>query len=181
MLPNVASDSLREGVQSLLLASTHFASNKFALFIIIDSMNMDTKWQVPTIGWLVDAEICWGLHPQRDKDYRIQSNFWKFYLIRIDFTLGDLVSFVKVFRLFELEQMFVGVQSVDTVGRCTTSYLLARPACLWRLVLLVTIKNCIETNCSNNSSKQEGLLLLNFLQNSFCRSLSLSLLFFKNL
>jgi hypothetical protein len=30
---------------------------------------------------------------------------------------------------------FFGVQSVDTVGRCTTSsYLLAGPACLWRLV-----------------------------------------------
>jgi hypothetical protein len=32
MLPNMASDSLREEVQSLL-ASTHFASNKFALLL----------------------------------------------------------------------------------------------------------------------------------------------------
>jgi hypothetical protein len=39
---------------------------------------------------------------------------------------------VKVFRLFKLEQtFFFGVQSV---GRCTTSYLLAGPVCLWRLV-----------------------------------------------
>jgi hypothetical protein len=30
--------------------------------------------------------------------------------------------------------MFFGVLSVDTVGRCTTTYLLAGSACLWRLV-----------------------------------------------
>jgi hypothetical protein len=58
-------------------------------------------------------------------DYGIGSNFWKFCLIRTGFTLGELVSLVKVFRL---EQSFFGVQSVDTVGRCTTSYLLAGPA-----------------------------------------------------
>jgi hypothetical protein len=68
------------------------------------------------------------------RDYRIWSNFWKFYLIRTSFTLGELVSLVKVFRLFRLEWIFFGVQSVDTVGRCTTSYLLTRPACLWCLV-----------------------------------------------
>ncbi len=27
-----------------------------------------------------------------------------------------------------------GVQSMDTVGRCTTSYLFAAPACLWCFV-----------------------------------------------
>jgi hypothetical protein len=64
------------------------------------------------------------------KDYRIQSNFWKFYLIKTGFTLGEPVSLVKMFRLFKLEQMFFGVQSVDTAGRCTASYLLAGPACL---------------------------------------------------
>jgi hypothetical protein len=46
------------------------------------------------------------------------------------FTLLKPVSLVKMFRLFKLEQMFFGVQSVDTVGRCTASYLLAGPACL---------------------------------------------------
>jgi hypothetical protein len=45
------------------------------------------------------------------------------------FTLLEPVSLVKVFRLFRLERFFWGLQSVDTVGRCTTSYLLARPAC----------------------------------------------------
>ncbi len=34
------------------------------------------------------------------RDYRIRSNFWKFYLSRNGFTLGELVSLVKVFRLF---------------------------------------------------------------------------------
>ncbi len=65
-----------------------------------------------------------GSCPHRDRDYQIRSNCWKLYLIKTDFTLGELVSLVKVFRLFKLEQMFFGVQSVDTVGRCTTSYLL---------------------------------------------------------
>ncbi len=58
------------------------------------------------------------------------------------FTLLELVSLVKVFRLFRLEPIFAvfrvclgtdlfDVQSVYTVvGTCTTSYLLARPACL---------------------------------------------------
>jgi hypothetical protein len=42
-----------------------------------------------------------GPCPQRNRDYCIGSNFWKFYLIRTSFTLGALVSLVKVFRLLE--------------------------------------------------------------------------------
>jgi len=42
-----------------------------------------------------------------------------FYLTRTGFTLDELVSLVKVFRPFRLELIFLGVQSVDTVGRCT--------------------------------------------------------------
>jgi hypothetical protein len=71
-----------------------------------------------------------GSCPHRDRDYHIQSNFWKFYLIKTGFTLGEPVSLVKVFRLFKLEQMFFGVESVDTVGICATPYLLAGPVCL---------------------------------------------------
>jgi hypothetical protein len=41
-------------------------------------------------------------------DYRIRSNFWKFYLIRTGFRLGELVPLVKVF-LFRLEWIFFGV------------------------------------------------------------------------
>ncbi len=70
----------------------------------------------------------------QDTDYPIGSNFWKFYLIKTSFTLGERVSLVKVFRLFRLEQNFFGVETVDAVSRCTTSYLLTRPACLWCLV-----------------------------------------------
>ncbi len=53
----------------------------------------------------------------KDRDYHIGSNFWKFYLIRIGFTLGDLVSLVKVFGLFRLKWTFlafrVRTQEVD--------------------------------------------------------------------
>ncbi len=45
-----------------------------------------------------------GPCPQRDRDYPIGSNFWKFYLIRTGFTLDEPVSLVKVFRLFRYEQ-----------------------------------------------------------------------------
>jgi hypothetical protein len=50
------------------------------------------------------------------------------------FTLLELVFLVQVFGLFRLEWIFFFVQSVDTPVRCTTSYLLAGPACLWCLV-----------------------------------------------
>jgi len=48
-----------------------------------------------------------GACPHRDRDYRIRSNFWKFYLIRTGFTLGELVFLAKVFRLFSLEGNFL--------------------------------------------------------------------------
>jgi hypothetical protein len=64
-------------------------------------------------------------------DYCIGSNFWKFYLIRSGFTFGELVSLVKVcLDCLDRNGFFFGVQSVNTVGRCTTYYLLAGPTCL---------------------------------------------------
>ncbi len=78
-------------------------------------------------GYLASCNISFvGPCPHRDRDYCIQSNFWKFDLIRTGFTLGEPVFLVKVFRLFRLNGFF-GVQSVDTVGRCTTSFILAGP------------------------------------------------------
>jgi hypothetical protein len=74
-------------------------------------------------------------------DYPIGSNFWKFYLIRTSFTLNELVSLVKVFRLFRLERIFLVSRVLNAVGRCTTSYLLAGPACLWCLVVLVLVSS----------------------------------------
>jgi hypothetical protein len=50
---------------------------------------------------------CVGPWPHRDRDYRIGSNFWKFYLMRTGFTLREPVSLVKVFRLFRMERMFL--------------------------------------------------------------------------
>jgi hypothetical protein len=53
-----------------------------------------------------------GPAPHKDRDYSIGSNFWKFYLVKTGFTLGELVLLVKEFRLFRLEQIFFVVQSV---------------------------------------------------------------------
>jgi hypothetical protein len=77
-----------------------------------------------------------------DRDYRIGSNFWKFYLIRTGFTLGEPVSLVKktCSDCLDRNWIFFGVQSVDTVSRCTTSNLLAGPACLWCLVGLALLQ-----------------------------------------
>jgi hypothetical protein len=74
------------------------------------------KKYLTTGTWLLD----WGVQvfltlwhpfvgpcPHRDRDYCIGSNFWKFHLIRTNFTLGELVSLVKVFRLFRLERTFL--------------------------------------------------------------------------
>jgi hypothetical protein len=49
-----------------------------------------------------------GPCPHRDRDYHIGSNFWKFYFIKIDFTLDELVSLGKVFRPFKLEHFSFG-------------------------------------------------------------------------
>jgi hypothetical protein len=54
-------------------------------------------------SWSVSLTFL-GHAPHRD--YRIGSNFWKFYLIRTDFALGELVSLVKVFRLERIFLVF---------------------------------------------------------------------------
>jgi hypothetical protein len=46
------------------------------------------------------VNISWALH------YHIWSNFWKFYRIQMDCTLGEQAFLVKVFRLFRLKQIF---------------------------------------------------------------------------
>jgi hypothetical protein len=79
---------------------------------------------IPNYRTSLIAWVYWALPPKGHRDYCIRSNFRKFYLTRIGFTLGESVSLVKVFKL---DQMFLVVQSVNTVGRCTTSYLLAGP------------------------------------------------------
>ncbi len=62
------------------------------------------------------GHVCWAL-PHRARNYRIESNFWKFYLIKIGFKLHEPVSLVIVFRPFKLEWIFwvfqVWTQLVD--------------------------------------------------------------------
>jgi hypothetical protein len=55
-------------------------------------------------GYLASGNISFvGPCNHRHRDYCIQSNFWKFDLIRTGFTLGEPVFLVKVFRLFRLD------------------------------------------------------------------------------
>jgi hypothetical protein len=58
------------------------------------------KW-IPTQSWKRRGQHCLsvGPCPHRHRDYRIGSNFWKFYIIRTIFPLGEPVSLVKVFRV----------------------------------------------------------------------------------
>ncbi len=57
---------------------------------------------------------------------------------------------------------FFSVQSVDRVGRCTTSYLLAGLVCLWRLVYFIFGYLTHETRTINTG----GLLIANHLDQS---------------
>jgi hypothetical protein len=70
------------------------------------------------VSQMLVKKVFVGPCSHRDMDYCIGSNFWKSYLIKTGFTLGEPVSLVKkVFRLFKLEQMFLVLrESVDTVG-----------------------------------------------------------------
>ncbi len=73
--------------------------------------------QVQPKVYMTSSATFVGPCPHEDRDYCIGSNFWKFYLIRISFTLGELIYLVKVFRLFRLEQIVlvcrVWTQQVD--------------------------------------------------------------------
>jgi len=57
----------------------------------------------------------------RDRDHRIESNFWTFYLIKTGFTICEPVSLVKVFRPFRLEWKLLVFRLVDTGGRYTVT------------------------------------------------------------
>jgi hypothetical protein len=69
---------------------------------------------------------------------------------RINFTLfGELVSLVKVFRLFRLELDCFGVQSVDTIGRCVQHVLIywqGRRVCdaLFVIIILLFVFVCVK-------------------------------------
>jgi hypothetical protein len=67
----------------------------------------------------------------------LDPTFGSFTLLKSVSHLLNWFLWWKEFKLFRLEWIFFGVQSVDTVSRCTTSYLLAGPARLWCVVLVL--------------------------------------------
>ncbi len=72
-----------------------------------------------------------GLAPVGAGTIALDPTFGSFYLITISLTSGERVSLMKVFRLFRLEWIVLVFRVwMDTVGTCTTSYLLAGPVCL---------------------------------------------------
>jgi hypothetical protein len=82
---------------------------------------------VPNSANFPHLSLCFCMLVQRiGWGHCIGSNFWKVYLVRISFTLGEPNSLVKVVRLFRLERIVFGVPSVDTVARCTTSLPIGR-------------------------------------------------------
>jgi hypothetical protein len=56
----------------------------------------------PTLGLYLTL-----FYPKVGSNFTFDPTFWKFYLIGTSFTLGELVSLVKVFRLFRLKQIFL--------------------------------------------------------------------------
>jgi len=60
---------------------------------------------VPNRAW---THACFPItvwEREKRRKWDIGSHFWKLYLIRTSFTLGELVSLAKVFRLFRLERI----------------------------------------------------------------------------
>jgi hypothetical protein len=57
--------------------------------------------------------FCWARPPTGTGTIALDPTFGSFTLLEADLTLGELVSLVKVFRVFRLEWIFLGVQSVD--------------------------------------------------------------------
>jgi hypothetical protein len=109
--------------------------NCFANFVFMVSFCFVFSW-FWVMGKINSSWFCFVL-----LGYCIGSNFWKFYLIRIHFTLGEPV---------QMRMDLFGCSRVWT--ECTTSYLLAGPACLWwglvfsSLSHIVVIKNKTREN-----------------------------------
>jgi hypothetical protein len=79
------------------------------VFFILERKSNQSHFEIEP--WNSTQSETWstifGPYPHRDMGYHIRSNFRKFYIIKTGFTLGELVSLVKVFRLFRLEQIFL--------------------------------------------------------------------------
>jgi len=110
---------------------TYGASHCIGIFC--ESMN---QWLRMHLKCEISGQkTCWALPPQgQGLSHLIQ--LLEVLPYQNQFHITELVFFMKVFRLFRMKRIFLGVHTVDTVRRCTTSYLLAGPACLWCLVML---------------------------------------------
>jgi len=89
--------------------------------------------------------------PHRDKDW-IGSNFWTFYLIRTNFTLGELVFLVKVFTLFRLEWIFL-------VFRMWTQYIDVQHLIYWQGHCVCDVFFSLSFICTNLHTHLASLLL----------------------
>ncbi len=78
-----------------------------------------TCWKLHERRSTINSLGLMGLVPTRTWTIALDPTFGKFCLIRTNFILGELVSLVKVFRLFR----FKWIVLVFRVGRCTTSSL----------------------------------------------------------
>ncbi len=106
-------------------------------------------------------------------DYSIGSNFWKFYLNRTSFTLGEPVSSVKVFRLFRMEQIVlvfrVRTQYADVQhiiywqGQSVCDALFKEHLMNdWKHYLTFIPIGCIKCDIRINSRKFKHMQLLSF-------------------
>ncbi len=111
----------------LVIINKHtIRSTKLTIVVAVHTYALVLSFFFVLVLLLCALSLCWAYH--------IGSNFWKFYLNRTHFTLGESVSLVKVFRLFRLERIVLVFRVWTQYVRCTTSYLLAGPVCLWCLV-----------------------------------------------
>ncbi len=88
LCPEICS-KLKTPGPSTILEGTGFQTHYSSIFCIFVSF-------FPILSFFVFIGPC----PHRERAYRIRSNFWKFYLIKIGFTFGEPVSLLKVFRLY---------------------------------------------------------------------------------
>jgi hypothetical protein len=88
----------------IVLAQTSLV--RLLLPVLITELSSSWFQKGPSVLVLTFSFVGPCPHRDRDRDYRIGSNFWKFYLIKISFTLDEPVSLVKVFRPFRMEGLF---------------------------------------------------------------------------
>jgi hypothetical protein len=123
-------------------------------------LQLSTSFNFPTILIILHYVSIDGFVGQcpRDRDYCIGSNFWKFYIIRTSFTLGEPVSLVKVFRLFN----FLSIRRASmSMMPCflflqlfnTTKHLEYQNYHFWKLNLAFTLQQTFGSNYVANHTR----------------------------